>query len=275
MPGGRLIVGGFTGSLYGAACGSWCWRSPPPGESTAAGASGAIVALDWHEDQPAVLWLRSDGTKRMEWGLEGRASAAAAGEPRAVRRHAVDRNGQVYVVGATGYEGSPLVTRLNAFGAPTLGFGRQIAMRVPLPKGLAQAIGEDVAVGPGARVYVAASAADRIAFDREDYGFTHALVARLKGWSHLISIAGRHANPPRQIYAGASCYSRGCRMRVEVRDRRGHRIGLRRGRSELTTVRTSRRLRPGERLTIRISAPNARGQADRTVRRLTVPRRRR
>lgn len=278
-PAGRLDRGwGQDGRVTGPAGSHVQWLEAAPG--------GGVVVLDRLRSQYGLLALRADGSRREEWGLEGRASVDAVGYH--ASRHAVDRMGQVHVAGTmdgpsyNSLRTTPTLVRVDANGVTDLDFGRGVRALVPLRKPLARALGEDVAVAPSQRVYVAASGSDGFAGDREDYGFTHAAVAAFKGWDQLVTLHFPAVTPTRRRLAvTVRCRGTGpCRIRLEVRDRRGRRIARRTATRDAWfesrfALTPSRRLRAGERLTIRVTAANAAGQSDAARRRFTVPKRRR
>ena len=300
-PDGRLLVGGQTGSIYGGngyvygghgkelvlaltADGrvdtTWGREGRfvgPTGSriySLQLAPDGSAVALDaLRASGSALLWLTPEGRKRDEWALEGRASAGGVWGT----EHALDEHGRIYVAGYDGRERAA-VSRLSVHGTQDRSFGTGGIARIPDRKPIVRSVGESIALGPGERVYLAASGADMEQGDREDYGYTHALIARFKGWEQLVRMYRVTAKAgSRRLKVGANCRSaRPCRLRVDVRDRRGRLIG-RTVRRRFSTyyarnvrVKLRRPARRGERLTIRLRATNAAGQADSLRRGITV-----
>jgi uncharacterized delta-60 repeat protein len=251
------------------------------------GHDGGAVVLDSLSAQTGVLWLEFNGEPREEWGLAGRAAVPGTPAALGVGRHAVDGAGRVYVpltdpsfTSAPGPAAS--VARIDRLGRTDIAFGRNGVTTVPTTRKTVRAVAEAVAGGPGERVFLAASGANRLAGDREDIGYTHALVARLKGWSPImtpLNVLTRARSRRTTVWLTCTApEGRRCTFRADILDRRGHRLARRRGHAAnpsvaKLTLTLARPARAGERLTFRYHGTDDQGRADDVTQRVTVPRR--
>jgi len=270
-----------TGGRFTGPAGSFAYGILPA-------TGGGTVVMDNLPTQPSALWLDADGRRRENWGLDGRASLRLPGGALPTGNAALDASGRLYVTGVRYYDNRraettgaiPGLLRLSADGVLERGFGRDGFAVVPPTRRTLHAYPSAVAVGQGDRVYLAASGSDRLQGFREDFGYTHALVARLKGWDEIVELYGVSVAPgSRRLTARVACNAatKPCRVRVDVLDRRGRRLGrARRSLKDYASVNVGlrRRARPGERLTLRLQASDPEGRSDSVTGHVRVPSRR-